>query len=152
MGIKTYPQLLTKLECLSMLTFEMVARPGCNVLLLCALVHLIALQLQRGLVQEPLAYLPVRLKCGLWITVPHPKIGCTKSEVHFLVRHCTTATNELATNEWSSMVCSKLTTPCNKHIIIEMLCCCRMKPYFQFLLSLREQASSELLKFYTILP
>jgi hypothetical protein len=58
------------------------------------LVRLTALQLQCALVEEALACLQVRK-----ITVHHLKIGCIKSEVLFLVRHCTAA-KELVMNVW----------------------------------------------------
>lgn len=83
--IKIYRHMNLEIECLSMLTLEMVARQGCSVLLL-----FIALQLQRALVQEALACLLVFFT-SLRVTVPHLQIGCMNQKFSFYFRYSTAA-------------------------------------------------------------
>ena len=58
--------------------------------MLTVLAHQAALQLQCAVVQEALARLQVCLKCHLWVTVPHLKIGFIKmsSLVSYQMLYC----------------------------------------------------------------
>jgi len=82
-----------------MLTSEMTTRPGYSVLLLRVLGHLIALKLQRSLVQEALARLTSASSVASGSLSLISRLAALKRAVQFLVRCSTASTKELVVNE-----------------------------------------------------